>query len=441
MPEIIVDTVENDDSSCTNDSDDPEKSKIFSKIQRVKFVQTDNEIHRSGDQLSKEEAERCIEELKNIVSDFEKCTMETVASKADKIPEVSEEAVEEKAATSSKLILDLSGVASDSDDSDSLIYEYQPLTTSLSDLQGIHNHTSLIRVGSAIRHQSLESFPLHQRIKSVKKCKSLSFEDGFSVDDLKRKFESEKHFKKKVRSPKRLCEHNKLKIVDKCAPKEDRKESGKDSVSPSRVNIHAGKVAELTKHFSSLGDAGLIKFQNRPCNLKVVSDSFLNACDTSKIDAETQTSTRSAPNLSLTAAEIQSEIVNTAIESHVKLPIAKKKLTIANIRDQNLYNYDYSLIYSLGMRKAGFSLDSLLGFPAEQLLISKKPKLCASTEKVEEKRKKFPKDYIRRRKPKSQLYTTDKWSSEELISPRIVKEVEEKLPVRTSLVQMDLFGL
>lgn len=431
VPKIVVDTAEDDDSSFSNDSDSPNKSKIFSQIHQVKFVKNGPEVSRSGDHLSKEEAEKCIEELKNIVADFEKCTLQYAIPKLETESRNSFDVIENnKMESSSTFNADLSSVSSDSEDSDSLVYEYKPLTTSLTDLPKEHHHANLIRVRSGCRHESLETIPSRDDIKTMKKFKSLNFGDGWSVRELKRNFENLGRKKSLVRSPKKLCEHNKLKVIDKHEPKsvnEACKRGGenalKDIASPTRIAIGSGKVAALTMHFSSLGDAGLIKFHDTPSKTRGTSEAFLNNClrsDRCKIDAETQTSVRSSPNLSLTEAQVQTCESDRILKNSKNFPIAKKKLSIEHIRELGQYNYDYGLIYSLGLKKIGFSLDNLLGFPAERLGKINKSKSCPAikpVEKNEEKKKKFPNDYIQKRKSnllnEGGRLLNSKWSSDD----------------------------
>ena len=413
VPKIIIDKVEDDndndvnvdddddESSFSNDSDDPSKSKIFSQIQQVKFVKSGNEVNRSGDCLSKEEAEKCIQELKNIVADFEKCTMESISKSGNESTSLDvDEKKDETTTTTFSYKMDASSVGgSDSDDSDSLIYEYQPLTSSFSDLRKSHCHTNLIRIGSDLsRRKSLETVSPPNK-HPVKKVKSLDFEEMKSVKERRKIFEglqkdsNEKTFAG-MRNAKNLCQHDKLKIVDKYETRSnvaDPFQFAKGNVSPSRINIGFGKVAALTKHFSKMGDAGLIKFLNSTStsDLKTSSESFLN-CSSSKFDFRPgadddliQTVTKSAPDLSLN--DSRDDRTST---HHDNFPIAKKKLNLSNIRGrQDSYDYDYSLIYSLGMKKIGFSLDNLLGYPAENLLLyADKTKSCSMLKQKNEKK-------------------------------------------------------
>lgn len=432
VPKIVINGVDDDNSSdISNDSDNPDKSKIFSKIQKVKFLKTDDELRREGTHLTKEETERCIQELKNIVADFEKCTLE--ASKIEPIEiKIKEEDNSKKDSESAVLNLDLSGVNSDSDDSDSLVYEYRPLTTSLTDLQKVHDHTSLIRKDSCGHYKSLETIP-SSSVKTVKKYKSLDFIP--SVKELARTFE--KLDISVSKSPKKIwCEHNKLKMVNKHNDaksiekiiKRSNDVILKENNSPSRIRIGDGRVAALTKHFSNLGDAGLIKFYDSPNKLKGISDPVINTLIREiyvKADAETQTSVRSAPNLTTAEAEVQTynEINDLNVPPKIDEKLEKHRNIIKGNSEEK-YDYDYSLIYNLGLKKVGFSLDNLLGFPAERLKIQKKRKIGNNKKVEEEKPKKFPKDYIRVRKTRTDNseFLNARWFSDEVLSPRVRKE-------------------
>lgn len=379
VPKIVINGANDFDtlSVSSNESDNPDQSKIFSKIEKVQLVK-ENQVRSEGAHLTKDEAERCIQELKNIVADFEKCTKDIT------VPNFK---IEEKL-EDSKLNLDLSGVNSDSDDTDSLVYEYEPLTGSLTDLRKAnHEHRYLIRKGYREQHKSLENLSPRPH-GPLKKYKSLDFAPDHSVKELRRTFEKKNDA---------LCDHNRLKIFD---PYET--ESKMTNQSPTRVTIGAGRVAALTKHFSSLGDAGVIKFRNAATRLNGMSNRVLNSLIYMKTDAETQTSVRSTPNLKIDA-EVQFE--------EPMLETSKSEESLASLSNQNDYSYDYSLIYSLGKKKVGFSLGNLLGIPPESLEQDSKAR------KSNEPRKKFPQDYIRRRKPQERLLNV-KWRSAEVLTPR-----------------------
>lgn len=436
VPTIIIDKVddESESSSSSNDSVDPNKSKIFSQIQQVKFVKSGEEVSRTGDLLSKEEAEKCIEELKSIVADFEKCSLQYTLPKAEHDSlKVSNDTENSKTETIPLFNMDSSSAGSDSDDSDSLIYAYQPLTSSLSDLPTVHHHTNLIRVGTKNLHKSLETIPSDFDVKPVKKYKSLNLNEGWSVKELKKNFEYQEQNGSAVRSPRKLCQHNKLKIFDKCEPKSvsevcKRNHNGgvsKECSSPTRIGIQRlGKVAALTSHFSSLGSAGLIKFHQSCTNMKMNDAPIMCKNRQLKMDAETQTAGHLSFNRSLTEAQVQTSEVDRLYRGSSNLPIPKKKLNLANIRDQSDYSYDYSLIYMLGLKKIGFSLDNLLGFPAERLIASNKSRSCPVIKgecfREKEKQRKFPDDYIQRRKPKSNDdQSRSKWSSQEYLNSSV----------------------
>lgn len=371
IPNIVILDVDADADAASSSVHDSDDPAQSAIFSQIRQV----ELKREG-ALSREEAEQCVAELKAIVDDFERSTQEQ-----------------------DTLSLDLTGVLSDSDDSS--------VGVSLDSPPIIHNVSTMGRscpdsngFGSAqppdlsrISDDFLDSPHEHRRLfRKPRQTQSLDFIP--SVKDLTRRFDAQ------------FCSHRSLALFD---PHNDSSRLSQRNVAQCHDDAHEGrrlsegKVATLANYFSSLGAAGMMRLGEPSPSHSASEPELTSLTGQGGVTSPSPHHSISEPSLNSTLRVSLHTGTQTSprasSDAHAETQTSARDYQEAQVQTVQP-DYDYSLIYSL---------------------IS------------DEKKKKFPKDYIRRRK------TNPKWRSTDALSAKPADSQMRK-PLSVSAGDLNLNG-